>query len=686
MKNKGKSKTPRVDFYSIRNLLRAYAYVHRSRAKMQNGMSFLTNLERRFIVRHKDDFFRLLSEQLETTYEATAADYYFGPKNGFGLRPMAVLALADAITYQAILNPAVFGKTINARLRNGTVFANRIASRGRRFFHPYKKQWKGFVHAQRRAYKDGYTYRIELDVQNYYQTIDHGVLRHILQSHFEIPDGDEMELLFNLLEKWSEQRLDDDTQTLHRGLPQGYEASDLLANAYLSPIDEFVADKFGASVRFFRYNDDMVLMLKSQQAVNRVIADVSAELLKLGLSVNGKSGCRKVENIEEFDQMTFAPYGEPEFAGIDATLDIEKGIKETFDRLNAGENVEKLVGSKMKYYLRTGGLLSDSYADDAIELLFKRPEFAFHASEYLEWRTVTDKDVFLNIWKKFQKQGPELTDWQLYCVTRLLGIGSENIGKYRRWEKVFELLNENENWPMRILASLIAKENAKVWGKRTIEKLAKAIHEPVALQYTLFLADWSQIDRFSLPRSADHIEGSAWLLAKSLYKGEFMAASDDAPKPEEATLPSAVDDIQLLRETNDGVQELLRRVPQEAGPVLLDYEQVDAFLHVTLGKREPLALPMADQHTHVLHFLLERCELMGTRYIGVTYEEVWDYLFAISKKHGFTDIKEKKPHRSTKKSIDRHIERLEEKIKEAFPGLRKKPIFKLEKKGFTFFR
>jgi len=399
-----------MDFRSVSNLKEAYRFLKPARSSMQNGMSFLSNLESDFVEHKAEDFFRLLSEDLQSGYCPTRPNYYFAPKSdSFGLRPMAALALPDAIVYQALLNPRVLGARINSKLESCT-FANRLDRHGKTFFTNYTKQHQRFISAQQRAFKAGFIHRLELDVQNYYLSISHQVLEKILEQHFGLKGRGEISFLISLLSKWSEQQVEGLATALDRGLPQGYEASDLLANAYLAPIDEFITSRYKNDVRFFRYNDDMVLMFKSPKLKIRILADITTELLKLGLALNGKSGFRTMESAEEFDRMRYSPYGEDPGCKVEELLEIENRAEAIMRSLIAGNQIDKTESSRLKYYLRVGGIFAKPFTDDAINLLFARPEYSFFASEYL-LPCIQDDKVFIKLWGEFIKKHYLLTDW-----------------------------------------------------------------------------------------------------------------------------------------------------------------------------------------------------------------------------------------------------------------------------------
>lgn len=680
-----------VDFASVINLRTAFAYLTAARARMQNAMSFITKLEVGFMERHGDDFLSAISETLRVGYSPGSANYYFVPKTGFGLRPMAVLPLGDAITYQAILNPLVFGRTIDRKLQNGVVFANRVSGKTR-FFHKYQRQYNGYIAAQKRAFKAGFKHRIVLDVQSFYLSIDHGILRSILRSRFGLKEGAEMDLLFRLLNKWSELSFDGDRQCNKRGLPQGYEASDLLANAYLSPIDVMMKEKFGKLARFFRYNDDMVVMLKNADSVNRVIAEITSDLLKLGLSINGKSECRIVENEDEFRSLSTVPYGEFEYGGVDKTLGYEGKAGDYLDRILAGEILEKAELSELRYYLRTGGIFYANYISRVIPLLFARPDLAFHAAEYLEWGA-DEKNVFDELWNGFQKRHHQLTDWQVYCLVRLLTMAGKHMSTYRRWDKLREALREKDGWSLRLFSIILKYGYGGGIDTADISASLVSSKSSIEAQYIVLVADQTATPFSTV--TLVHETATSLEAITEIVSGERIIEPNDTPPDELAPVVTLIqgsshdsEELDLLKDLQVrmiSIQDLLTTQPLALGEKDqkrgFDFHQDTAFLYVQLGGKE-VTFPKDEQNTHVFAYALEKKRAVGAK--GILNTQVWEHLLEIDKSGILSTHPQDKGKKSVGKSVERHLVTIEKRLREHFTSLVDETIFRRESGGFIF--
>jgi len=224
-----------------------------------------------------------------------------------------------------------------------------------------------------------------------------------------------------------------------------------------------------------------------------------------------------------------------------------------------------------------------------------------------------------------------------------------------------------------------------------VRRFADATRDPVTAQYAIMLLSWGCDVAQELPEHVVGLAGNAWKLVWRLYSGEFASVQEDVP-PDDFTDETSELETQKLnelqRQTFDGVQELLKRVPKETNRLALDFIGVDAFLHVTFGKYPILPLPLNEQATHVLRFMIERCKLDGKDLAGATYEEIIEYLLEVAKTQEFIEPpKPGRDHKAIKKSVDRHKVAISDKLLEAFPVLKRRTIFATSvPKGIVFYR
>lgn len=129
-------------------------------------------------------------------------------------------------------------------------------------------------YALRKALKDveNSTYCLQLDITKFYPSINHMVLKILLQRKFK--DYDLLWLLDEIIDSAP-------------GLPIGNYLSQYLANFYLTYFDHWLKEEKGVR-HYFRYADDMVILSGSKTELHGLLSDIKTYLNgNLGLTVKG---------------------------------------------------------------------------------------------------------------------------------------------------------------------------------------------------------------------------------------------------------------------------------------------------------------------------------------------------------------------------------------------------------------
>ena len=139
--------------------------------------------------------------------------------------------------------------------------------------------------------KKGDTHVVDADLKGYFDSIPHDRLQARIEDRI-ISDGRLLELLASWLKQDIVHGLERWTPT--GGTPQGAVISPLLANLYLHPLDERMAQQGYAMVR---YADDFVILCptaaKAEQALNEIKAWVEANGLTLHPDKTHVGDCRQ---------------------------------------------------------------------------------------------------------------------------------------------------------------------------------------------------------------------------------------------------------------------------------------------------------------------------------------------------------------------------------------------------------
>jgi Reverse transcriptase (RNA-dependent DNA polymerase) len=196
------------------------------------------------------------------------------PKAPGMVRPLAYVRPEDRLVYTALVGAAY-----------PDIFAALAWSQGTRdFAHqlaPVDKQewirnrfhgWKLFRRASLVNLDEGFQYVVFTDVVAYYEQVQIALLMSDLKGIGVAQPV--TELLSQCLNRWA--------QVGGRGLPQGLEASDILAKVYLNNIDLALRNR---GVVHTRYSDDIRLYAESRVDAQQLLVDLARLLRKRGLTL-----------------------------------------------------------------------------------------------------------------------------------------------------------------------------------------------------------------------------------------------------------------------------------------------------------------------------------------------------------------------------------------------------------------
>lgn len=124
---------------------------------------------------------------------------------------------------------------------------------------------------------DGHSWIVDIDLAKFFDTVNHDKLMTIFGR--TIKDGDVISVVRKFLV--SGVMIDDEYEDTIIGTPQGGNISPLLANIMLNELDR--------GLDFDRYADDVIIMVGSKQAADRVMKSMTRFIEeKLGLKVNAE--------------------------------------------------------------------------------------------------------------------------------------------------------------------------------------------------------------------------------------------------------------------------------------------------------------------------------------------------------------------------------------------------------------
>ncbi|MBN2311146.1 MAG: group II intron reverse transcriptase/maturase [Candidatus Hydrogenedentes bacterium] len=136
-----------------------------------------------------------------------------------------------------------------------------------------------------RSINEGYAHVVDVDLQSYFDTIDHNLLMELVERRV----GDKRVL--RLIRAWLKAGVMEEGKVRQpvRGSPQGGVISPLLSNLFLHEVDRQWCRPEGISiglVRLVRYADDMVLLAKTEAEARQAWQRLQEQFTALRLTVN----------------------------------------------------------------------------------------------------------------------------------------------------------------------------------------------------------------------------------------------------------------------------------------------------------------------------------------------------------------------------------------------------------------
>ncbi|MCB9459642.1 MAG: TIR domain-containing protein [Anaerolineaceae bacterium] len=241
---------------------------------------------------------QIIREVKAGIYEPQSPSILFLPKKSGRLRPFTLLHMRDRLLFQAIGNIIVNNSyDLLTEYADTHVFSPVLAGKDSDFvFLPSLRQgehnqgqYLKFVDKQTRLTESGrFTHIVSADIASFYPSIDHSLLSTKLIRN-DVLDVSIASLLENCLKIWSSSK--EDLQVA-KGLPIGYETSDLLANIFLLDVDGYFMN-----MEYLRYVDDIRIFAESKPEANTILRELDIALQQRGLALqNAKS---KIEHIDD---------------------------------------------------------------------------------------------------------------------------------------------------------------------------------------------------------------------------------------------------------------------------------------------------------------------------------------------------------------------------------------------------
>lgn len=212
---------------------------------------------------YKED---LISKILNKQYKPMPVKRVYIPKPNGKQRPFGIPTVVDRVIQQAML------QVLNEIYE--PVFSERsYGFRPNRSAHMAMEEVLSYLN-------DGYEWIIDLDIEKFFDTVNHDKLISILRER--VNDSKTLHLIRAYLQAGILDKGLVSSSTI--GTPQGGPISVILSNIYLDKFDKELESR---NLRFARYADDCIIFVKSEMSANRVMKSVTSWLeRKLFLKVS----------------------------------------------------------------------------------------------------------------------------------------------------------------------------------------------------------------------------------------------------------------------------------------------------------------------------------------------------------------------------------------------------------------
>jgi group II intron reverse transcriptase/maturase len=267
-------------------------------------------------------------------------------------------------------------------------------------FRPNRGQHDA-LKACKRIVEEGYVYVISMDLEKYFDTVNHSKLIEVLSR--TIKDGRVVSLIHKYLNAGAINK--GFFEKTEEGVPQGGPLSPLLGNIMLNELD-MELEKRGH--RFVRYADDCLIFCKTKKAANRVLAKIVPYIeRKLFLKVNqAKTTVTHVSKIKYLGYALYRMKGKCRFRIHPKSIQKMKDkIRKITDKNNGWGNERRK--QKLAEYVR-GWIKYFSLAD--MKQLMKETD---------EWLRRRIRAVYWKQWKKVRTrykmlQSLKLPEWKVH--------------------------------------------------------------------------------------------------------------------------------------------------------------------------------------------------------------------------------------------------------------------------------
>ena len=266
-KSKGEALKNLFHLFNPTNLMKSLKAIDGSKALGVDGTSktdYLTN--------HEENLQKLMIELQQGSYIPKAKREVLIPKANGSTRPIAIGCIEDKMV-EKLLSEIL--NAIYEPMFSSQSFGFRPSLSCHHAIEETHKNLSG---------KDGYTFVVEIDFANFFNSVNHRKLMQMLRE--KIANKKFLSLIHRLLVANIEHENGNITQAVV-GTPQGGIASPVLANIYLHyVVDKWFQDRYGKMGKMVRYADDGLFFFRNAQAAESFLQEFKQRVSRYKLKLN----------------------------------------------------------------------------------------------------------------------------------------------------------------------------------------------------------------------------------------------------------------------------------------------------------------------------------------------------------------------------------------------------------------
>jgi len=388
----------------------------------------------------------LLKDDGYTNLNQKAYKFYLPKPKGL-VRPITHLSFVDLIVYQALCNVVADAfQEILKPYHNKMIFGNIYNDDEKSkifFFKPWKDNWKNFQELSKEFIDfDEYNYIVEFDIASFYDTINHNVLKTILEKKI---DKKIVDILIYILQ-YSSADFSRHKNIIANGIPQGPIGSAMLAEVFLNNFfDNFMSKQTTKDeIKYLRYADDIRIFAKEEYIGNKYITILDLLCRDIGLIPQSS----KIEVKTCFDSKDFIDNSVNKFSQIQKFYKKNNKLQNKEDKRAIKELISMIKNKKINKTKFGFYIYKVSKDNDLKDLLIKNISELFLFINailfYLQKHYIDDTEVVTELYEKIIKNKKVYLDYPKFIFLKFFSTKIQF--ETEVYEKDFLETNQNKWW------------------------------------------------------------------------------------------------------------------------------------------------------------------------------------------------------------------------------------------------